>query len=251
MDPASRRSLFREIGILAGATVASPCGEVAIGSVRLTFAGGEPFLLRDFGAMISEAAAAGLDPSFISNGSMITDDFIDRHAQEITMAGFSLDAPDVATMRRIGRADNRGGTLTVDSLAYVIERLRARNPQIRTKINTVVCRQNVATDLRPALLRLAPDRWKVLRVLPVIGADPIDDEGWEDFIRRHRDVPGIVVEDNDAMRDSYVMIDPIGRLFQNSVDGGYAYSDPILEVGIAAALAQTAFDPTKFQQRYT
>lgn len=250
LDPASRQRLFGEIGRLAGVTVSLPHGDVAIGRVRLNFAGGEPFLLPEFGTMIAEAAAAGLGPSFISNGSKISNDFIDRHACEITMAGFSLDAPDVETMQRIGRADNRGHTLTIERLAQIIAHFRMRNPQICIKINTVVCRDNASTDLRPALARLAPDRWKVLRVLPVIGADPIDDDVFNAFVTRHRNVPGIAIEDNNAMRDSYVMIDPVGRIFQNSVDGGYTYSDSIPDVGIAAALAQTPFQPVKFQQRY-
>ena len=31
----------------------------------------------------------------------------------------------------------------------------------------------------------------------------------------------MTVEDNDAMQGSYVMIDPKGRLFQGTEDGGY------------------------------
>lgn len=55
------------------------------------------------------------------------------------------------------------------------------------------------------------------------------------------------------MRESYLMVDPHGRFFQNSLltpGQGYAYSRPILEVGAEAAFAQMAFDTARFSARY-
>ena len=53
------------------------------------------------------------------------------------------------------------------------------------------------------------------------------------------------------MTDSYLMIDPIGRFFQNSILGsGYSYSTPIVNTGIEEALNEINFDPEKFHGRY-
>jgi radical S-adenosyl methionine domain-containing protein 2 len=55
------------------------------------------------------------------------------------------------------------------------------------------------------------------------------------------------------MRESYLMIDPSGRFFQNNspVAGqGYVYSPSILEVGAGAAFAEMAFDHGRFSARY-
>lgn len=46
-----------------------------------------------------------------------------------------------------------------------------------------------------------------------------------------------VAEDNDAMRVSYLMIDPVGRVFGNA-QGFHWYSEPVLAVGVEAALGQ-------------
>ncbi len=50
------------------------------------------------------------------------------------------------------------------------------------------------------------------------------------------------------MRGSYVMVDPLGRFFGNAT-GRHVYSQPILDVGVDAALAQVGFVPTKFEAR--
>jgi len=55
------------------------------------------------------------------------------------------------------------------------------------------------------------------------------------------------------MCESYLMIDPFGRFFQNhpSLTGGYQYSKPILSVSAGTAFSEMAFNSTSFQARYT
>lgn len=56
------------------------------------------------------------------------------------------------------------------------------------------------------------------------------------------------------MRESYLMVDPYGRCFQNSpliAGKGYTYSQPILEVGADTAFGSMAFDPARFRARYS
>ena len=53
------------------------------------------------------------------------------------------------------------------------------------------------------------------------------------------------------MTDSYLMIDPIGRFFQNSnVGEGCLYSKPIPQIGIRAAINEINFDVNRFHGRY-
>ena len=72
------------------------------------------------------------------------------------------------------------------------------------------------------------------------------------FVARHAGLAGDglapIVEDNDAMTASYVMIDPRGRFYGNH-EGRHRVSAPILEVGVLAALAQVGFSPQKFEGR--
>ncbi len=61
-------------------------------------------------------------------------------------------------------------------------------------------------------------------------------------------------EDNNDMVGSYVMVDPLGRFFDNtcfdSRKEGYIYSTPITEVGAQEAFKVVNFDQNKFWMRY-
>ena len=57
-----------------------------------------------------------------------------------------------------------------------------------------------------------------------------------------------VVEDNEAMSGSYVMVDPMGRLFSNAT-GEHRYSEPILSVGVERALEQIIVSEERFVGR--
>lgn len=59
------------------------------------------------------------------------------------------------------------------------------------------------------------------------------------------------VEDNNDMVASYIMVDPLGRFFQNGQRlTKYAYSRPIHEVRAEAAFAEIDFHPVGFANRY-
>jgi len=109
------------------------------------------------------------------------------------------------------------------------------------------------------LRRTRPERWKVFQVLKVVGQNDgsvedllVDDEAFEAFVARHAYLAdegfGPVAESNDAMVDSYVMIDPLGRCYGDT-DGIHRESAPILEVGIEEALRQVGFRLEKLVQR--
>jgi len=125
---------------------------------------------------------------------------------------------------------------------------------LRLKINTVVNALNHREDMAPLLRTLAPEKWKVLRMLPSVTDElAVSTMQFEAFVNRHRsaDLP-MYVEDNTDMRESYIMIDPDGRFFQNSsTHRGYRYSLPILDIGAAAAFGHIQLSPTRYLQRYT
>lgn len=58
----------------------------------------------------------------------------------------------------------------------------------------------------------------------------------------------VVVESNELMRGSYVMVDPAGRFFDNA-SGGHRYSKPILKVGVEEALREVDVDARRFEER--
>lgn len=225
-------------------------------SVRLNLAGGEPLLhANKLPAIVSQARALGFDVSMISNGSRLTRELLDQLATQLTWLGISIDSASPATNRAIGRIDCRGRLLDLDDLATGLASARQSNPGLRLKLNTVVNQLNHAEDLSALIQRFAPQKWKVLRMLPVVNQHlTVSDEQFAAFVARHGTFANILcAEDNQDMHESYLMIDPYGRFFQNSpliAGQGYAYSQPILEVGAEAAFTQMAFDPERFSARY-
>ncbi|WP_176556218.1 viperin family antiviral radical SAM protein [Rubellimicrobium rubrum] len=243
------REVIDDLAQLPGRALDLRPQPVVADRIRLNFAGGEPFLMKDLEAAVARAAGAGLAPSFISNGSLITDRFIDETGPMISVAGFSFDSLSSETTARIGRAGRRGEQVGLDRLGPILDRFRAVSPTTILKINTVVCDENADEDLTDGLLRLAPHRWKMLRVIPGHGGVPISDERFAAFVQRHVRVPGAVVEDNADMHRSYLMMNPEGRFYQRE-GSGYVYGGNVLDKGALAALAGVEFDSLAYLGRY-
>ena len=92
-------------------------------------------------------------------------------------------------------------------------------------------------------------------MLPVVTNNlAVSDAQFNGFVERHRALEEIMcVEDSNSLAESYIMIDPHGRFFQNSMAdgrGGYQYSRSILEAGAREAFSDLRFSPRKFLTRY-
>ena len=225
-------------------------------TVRLNLAGGEPLLhAGKLPTIISKARALGFEVSLISNGSCLDDELLNQLAPQLSWLGISIDSTCSSTNKSIGRIDRLGRLLDLDRLAASLQRARQRSG-LRLKLNTVVNKFNQYEDLISLIRGFAPDKWKILRMLPVISQElAVSDQQFADFITRHSSFASILcAEDNQDMRESYLMIDPHGRFFQNSLlstGQGYVYSRPILEIGAEAAFAEMAFNPKRFSARYS
>ncbi|MCG7201486.1 viperin family antiviral radical SAM protein [Marinobacter pelagius] len=229
--------------------------EMAWSNTRLNIAGGEPLLFPSVvEATLKYARRVGLRASMITNGSLLTEHFARRIGAGLEVLGISIDSARPLSNQLIGRVDSRGTYLDLRQLEKSVEAIRERNPAIKIKLNTVVNRVNWQDDFSDLISFVQPDKWKVLRVLPVTDDSmTVSDEQFRFFLDRHRKHRNIVVaEDNADMVESYIMVDPQGRFFQNSSPcaSGYQYSQPILEVGAEKAFSQIEFDAGKFSSRY-
>lgn len=102
--------------------------------------------------------------------------------------------------------------------------------------------------------KIRSERWKVFQVLEIQNRNChsiqdllISQEDFDLFVKRHEFLNPIS-ENNNAMIDFYVMIDPIGRFYQNT-GKVYRFSRSILEVGILNALKDIRFNCNKFFER--
>ena len=167
--------------------------------------------------------------------------------------GLSVDTADDRTQERLGR----GAEGYIQRSIELAELARAHG--CRVKLNTVVTAWNAGQDLSELVARIKPERWKILQVMRVRGQNDEMPEGLEvdaatfsSFVERHSHLESsdlvIVPETNDAMRGSYLMVDPMGRFF-DSAGGGHTYTPKILDVGVERALQRVSFDAAAFQER--
>ena len=223
---------------------------------KINFAGGDPTLCPWLPDLIRRAKELELTTSMVTNGSFVTQEWLDRVGGCLDWAAVSIDTLDPDMLRRMGRT-TRAGPLSEADYLCILDMLRHRH--VRLKINTVVTRENYDEDLTGFIAKARPERWKLLQVLPVRGQNDglvdnlvITHKEFASYVLRNRHVESlemaVVPESNDLMTGSYVMVDPAGRFFDN-VDGTYVYSRPINQVGVDVALREISVDPDKFRLR--
>ena len=219
---------------------------------KITFVGGEPTLCPFLGDLIDRAHAVGLTTSIVSNGERLRP-IILRHAASLDWVGLSVDTADEAISVRLGRGSGEHVARSIELAAL------ARQHGILLKLNTVVTAWNQHEDLSPLVRTMRPHRWKVFRVLPVAGQNDgsvepllITAAQFRAYVDRHASLAadGLapIAEDNADMTGSYVMIDPMGRFFDN-VDGRLVYSPAILDVGLEAAFAKVRWERDRLVAR--
>ena len=225
-------------------------------SVRLSIAGGEPMLYPDRVISIARRSRElDMRVSLITNGSRLTEELMWKLAPHLSIIGISIDSADQLVNRRTGREDRKGRQLDLTKLSELLDLGREINPDLKVKINTVVCSENKDVDMKEVTDRIKPDKWKVLRVLPVVSEETsVSHEDFQSFLMRHSTtrVP-VFAEDNINMVESYIMVDPHGRFFQNRLSlghKGHVHSMPIAEVGAASAFESLHFDANQFAARY-
>lgn len=223
-------------------------------NVRLNFAGGEPMLLQKrFSRLLTVAKNLGFELSLITNGHFLTENFIEQYAPLFSMVGISYDSQLSISQKEIGRVDRKGESISPDSLQLKVALLRQVNPNIQIKINTVVNAVNQFEDFNRLITAINPNKWKVLQVLPVENdAFQITNQSFNHFLIRHKKLEKYIsAEDNSSMTQSYLMINPEGKFYQNKPNGnGYSYSQDIIATGVEEALQQVKLDWTAFSNRY-
>ena len=249
------RALVQELGRFFHSDGAARQFGLSGAQPRLNIAGGEPLLFPSaVQAAAQQARRVGLRASIITNGSLLTEDLCDSLAPHLDMVGVSIDAGRSRNNKLIGRVDSMGRLLDFEALGRNFEVLRRRNPSLAVKLNTVVNRLNWQSDLSCVVDLVQPGKWKILRALPVVDHSmTVTEDQFQAFVNRHSAYKTIsVIEDNQDMLESYIMVDPQGRFFQNSpCSAGYQYSQPILDVGAEKAFEQVNFNLERFLSRYS
>lgn len=234
---------------------------VDAGAGKINFAGGEPTLVHDLGPLckrIKTRSRGRCAVSLVTNGKRL-ERLIDEWADWIDWVALSVDSGDDRTNAALGRT--RKGVPYAPAMLELGRKARDRG--LGLKCNTVVTRRNMAEDMNGFISELAPERWKLFQMLPVVGENDgavedlsIAGEEFRAFVERHMPLHrmgiDLVPEDNAAMTDSYLMIGPDGRFFWHVPCGRerrLEYGSPVLNVGFDEAMRELRFSEAKFCAR--
>jgi len=221
------------------------------GFTKINFVGGEPLLVPDLKHLIKYAKKLDFYVSVVTNGTYLNYDFLSETGQYLDLIGLSVDSLIESVNNKIGRTFN-GITPNKNYYMNLCEKINQYN--IDLKINTVVSQFNKNENFTNFISYVNPLRWKIFQVLSVKGENnitgmEISKNEFDRFIENHKDVKTyIVAEDNELLQGSYIMINPMGRFFDN-LKGAYTISDSIIKVGVSQALNQINFDIGKYIKR--
>ncbi len=209
--------------------------------------------------------------SVITNGSLVTRDWLRQYRGCLDVLGVSCDSFDEATNIALGRTTARTGS----HLARVRQLARwCAEERLPLKLNTVITALNAQEDMRAAVAELAPVRCKIFQLLQLRGENTgagalrdaahlaVDDAAFAAFVQRHvapdgrlrtasggtAAVTAAAVEGNAAMQSSYLLLDERMRFLDCSA-GGKAPGPSLLDVGVAAAVRHAGFDEAAFLAR--
>jgi radical S-adenosyl methionine domain-containing protein 2 len=218
------------------------------GLEKITFAGGEPMLYKWIKEVVQYSKSIGLTTSIISNGSFFTNENLVEWVGSLDWIGISIDSLDIDVCQRIGRTNGK-------EIDYLWLCMRIKQLGFKLKINTVVNAYNVHDDMNSFISEVSPERWKVFQALRVDGQndqqfDSIKVSGREyvNYVERHASQSCLVAENNEAMTGSYLLIDPQGRLFENS-EGKHTYSAPLQDNEIETCLSEINLNREMFIKR--
>lgn len=226
------------------------------GCEKINFAGGEPTLIPFLTELISYSHGQGVFTSLISNGTGITLNFLKRCKENLDLLGLSIDSVSNKIETELGRTF-KFGLSNSDRNNYHVEMIKNRVKLIKgfgipLKINTTITPLNWQEDMHDLLTELSPIRWKVFEVHLIHGINDsfgkkfgnLTTAQFGTFIYTHADLNPII-ETKDIIKESYCMITPDGRFYQNSEDE-YYYSLPILSNGLKNSFSEINYSQKMF-----
>lgn len=225
---------------------------------KLNIAGGEPFLQPKFIGEIIRYCKEILkveSVSIVSNGSKITEAWMEKYAKYLDILAISCDSFNSDTNKKIGRGTDGGN---VARLYKIAEWCKQYN--IKFKLNTVINAYNWDEDMTSEILKLQPFHWKVFQCLIVAGENDnetrkrdarkflVTNEQWNTFCDKHKHLPKFVPEDNKSMAGSYLNLDE-KMCFLDKGEGEMKKSPSVLEVGVKEAMKEVVWDKKAFDDR--
>ena len=232
---------------------------ISYGCEKINFAGGEPTLIPFLPDLIEFTSNKCKFTSIISNGTGISQEFLNQFGSDLKLVGLSIDSANNLVEKRLGRTLKSEFNCGYSQFSHV-ESIKEctkliHECKIPLKINTVLLKWNVCEDFHELILSLNPIRWKVLEMHRIDGINswfldqvgPLQCGQIDLFRNVHSDLNPVIERTQDIL-ESYCMITPDGRFYQDT-NNRHHYSRPILKIGAKNAISEVIFSEEKYLAR--
>jgi len=220
---------------------------------RINLAGGEPLIVPYLDRLIDYINQLGISVSVITNGSLLTVDRITKWINKVDMIGVSIDSLKQTTNLLIGR-NQRGTTIHIPRLIDTLNFAQRNN--ILIKVNTVVSKLNLNENLTDLYESINLDRIKLLQVRVNDNCNEsaaqyaIANEEFKTYCNHYENINNLIIESDEDIESSYVIIDPHGDLITNDNHNQRTIGS-LLNHHLDDLIHQANINETKFYQRYS
>lgn len=190
---------------------------------RINIAGGEPTTCSYLQEIIDYITSKNIRASLITNGSLLTKEFVRVNKGKLSMIGISIDSIRRETNIALGRCSGKK-PLDYNQLCAICKCIKENG--IPLKINIVVSRINQNEDIKKLLDDVKPDRFKILQMLPTTPFSEqniISDEEFNSYIQKYK-VYSLVKENRTNIQKAYMIIDSMGYLSTENQHSDFRFS---------------------------
>lgn len=218
---------------------------------RINLVGGEPLVSPFINELIDYCFDKKIKVSIVTNGSLLTKEFIERNKKKLCMIGISIDSLNEETNEKIGRCC-KNKILNKEKLIQICKLIK--DCGIKLKINTVVSKFNVHEEFVDFYNVIMPDKIKIFQMSIVKGVNEnarqfqLSSMEYKKFCNRHKG-DNVFFETQEDMQNSYLMIDSFGNFVVNH-KGEYRTYGSILTNDLSTLINNSNFDNRKFDKRY-
>lgn len=216
---------------------------------RINLVGGEVFICSYLQEIINYINSLNIKVSLVTNGSLLTEEFIILNKGKIETIGISVDSVDEEINKKIGRC-NSGNTLSFDELVKLCTLIKSND--IKLKINLCLSKLNYDDDLSELISLVKPDRFKIFQMTIING---INNNSKNIQLTTKEFLKGVTkykkynpkIEKSSEMKNSYLMVDSKGFLYCNKEERalGNMLTDECDEL-----IGFSNLDIKKFNKRY-
>jgi len=176
---------------------------------KINIAGGEPMMHENLLELITYIRLKNIQCSIITNGSLLTEEFIDNISDKLYMIGISIDGITNETNNKLGRR-------TIENIIEICEYIKKN--KIKLKINVCVSKQRINENFYWFFKEVKPDRIKLLQMIPYHPESKnecISLEEFNSFCNKFSEF-NPVCETNEFISSEYIIIDSKGAMSLNN-----------------------------------